>query len=239
MCVAHAPHHAAVQESVRNQRRVVQDALAKARTKVEHQSPAPLGLKSALQFPQLVQGTGPDGIYPHVANRCRRIDPIRPHFFRNAAVSQERVERDHGAGAVSRLVRNEPCLDTLALEELQDEVAHLVVAHRRQQRRPQSETLRADADVGRTAADVRVEAGDLGQRHPNLVRVQVDGAASHGQDVETRLGHAINPPVLRGGVFMSQTRARNDAPPAILSGYPGSDEWQCPSPQSSARSPYE
>src|SRR5207244_11097097 len=42
---------------------------------------------------------------------------------------------DHGAGAVSRFVRNEPCLDTLALEELQDEVAHLVVADRRQDRK--------------------------------------------------------------------------------------------------------
>ena len=66
----------------------------------------------------------------------------------------------HGARAAAGLARDEPGLDTFSCEKGEHEVADFIVADGSEQCGPQAKTPRADADVGRAAADVGVERGD-------------------------------------------------------------------------------
>src|SRR2546426_9586957 len=90
---------------------------------------------------------------------------------------------DDRARAMSGLARDEARVDRLAIEEVQDEIADFVVADGGQERGFESQSPRADGDVGRAAADVRVEAGDFGHRHADLVCVKIDRASPHGDYV--------------------------------------------------------
>src|SRR3954467_1370250 len=85
--------------------------------------------------------------------------------------------------------RNITGLDAFAVEEMEHEIAHLVVADRRQQRRAQAEASGADAYIRRAAADIGVKAGHLGHGDADLMGIQVDRAAAHGQNIVDWLSH--------------------------------------------------
>src|ERR1700730_4410557 len=66
---------------------------------------------------------------------------------------------------------------------MHDEVAHLVVPYRRQERWPQAQTPRTDADIRRAATDIGSKAGDLLERRADVVGVEIDGRSSHSDQV--------------------------------------------------------
>src|SRR5204862_1960037 len=98
--------------------------------------------------------------------------------------ASRRLSRENRiARGAARLARDEPRLDALALEERGDEIADLIVADGGEERRGEPEAARADAHVRGAAADVRVEAAHLRDRAADLVRVEIDAAAAHGEHV--------------------------------------------------------
>ena len=94
-----------------------------------------------------------------------RIDVVDRQLAVGAAFAVERQRKpvrrldrhDHGARAATGLARNEPGLDTFSCEEGQHEVADFIFADGGEQCGAQPEPPRADADVGRAAADIGVE----------------------------------------------------------------------------------
>src|SRR5437764_1493613 len=82
-------------------------------------------------------------------------------------------------------------LDSFLRQKVCDEVADEVVAHGVEERGAKPHAARADADVRRAAADVCGEALDLGEGRADLVRVEVNRAAPHGQQVEPALHHHL------------------------------------------------
>lgn len=66
---------------------------------------------------------------------------------------------------------------------MQDEVAHLVIPDRSQERRAQTQAPRADTDVGWAATDVGGETADLHEWSTNVVGVEVDAGSPHGDHI--------------------------------------------------------
>src|SRR5207248_3261740 len=81
----------------------------------------------------------------------------------------------HRAGTPTRLARNERGFYAFLLQEMQNEIAHHVRANGRQQRRAQTQTARADADVRWASADVRCETLDLHEWSAHVIGVQING----------------------------------------------------------------
>ncbi len=122
----------------------------------------------------------------------RRLDVIDRQTEVGAVITIERQRKsigrldrhDDGAGAPPGDPRHEFHVDFLALQECEHEVADLVGADSREQSRSKSQPAGADADIEGTAADVRVETLHPGDRHADLVGVQIDRAAAHAEDVD-------------------------------------------------------
>ena len=74
--------------------------------------------------------------------------------------------------------------NTLALELLEEEAAHLLGADAGDDGRPQPEPRRADGDVGGTAADRLGEGRNVLQPGADLLAVKVDRGPADGDDIE-------------------------------------------------------
>ena len=151
---------------------------------------APHGGKRRASARFVAQARTGDEYHAHVRQRCT-LHVFKGNFPVGAIVTIEgeresigRLNReDDRARPASGLSRDELRLDAFLVEKRKDEIAHLVVAHGCQQRRSQPEPLRADADICRTSADVRVEALHFRDRHADLVRVEIEAAPANGEHV--------------------------------------------------------
>jgi hypothetical protein len=95
-----------------------------------------------------------------------------------------RFDSEHGgAGAMPNLARNVLRDNAFTLEEIQNEIAGLVVTERRQQSRLEPKPMSANRNVRGAATDVSGKTFDLDERHVHLVRVQVNARAAHRDQV--------------------------------------------------------
>ncbi len=94
---------------------------------------------------------------------------------------------------------------TLALQRLEQEAPHLLVADTRDHRRAQAQPGHAEGDVGRAAAEVLGKTGDILQPRADLLGVEVDGQATEAGQVEaagpgkSQTAHAKTPSSRNGG----------------------------------------
>ena len=102
-------------------------------------------------------------------------------------------------------------VDALAPQLLADETAHGFIADPRQQRRSQAEPCRADGDIGRTAADIFVEARHVLEAPADLAAIEIDGYPSDGDEVEPALHHDLRRSLASSNRHLA--RSSSDAPP--------------------------
>src|SRR5205085_9151162 len=106
----------------------------------------------------------------HEREAIRRLDP-----------------QQEGARSSPGLAHPVARLDALPFQKICDEVADEIIAYGAEERGTQAEAAGTDGDVGRAPADVSGEALDLREGHAHLVRVEVNRAAPHRQQVELAL----------------------------------------------------
>ena len=103
----------------------------------------------------------------------------RPHFAERRRCAQAVVDG------------KEAHVDSLAREEVADEIAVRIATDARHDRRGQTQPCETGRDVARKPADEAGVGADLAQRCPELVRVEVDshtpehGDVDHARDLRT------------------------------------------------------
>ena len=121
-------------------------------------------------------------------NRLRRGNEVRVYVgFRDRhvgtvlAIENKRKLRavpnaeDHQCRQSRRVGDHMACLDTLAIQRLADETAHMFVTDTGDQCRFQPEPRTTDADIGRAAADIFGKARHVLEPAADLAAIEING----------------------------------------------------------------
>ena len=94
----------------------------------------------------------------------------------------------HRAGQPRRIDADVADVAAFARDRLDQETAQRVVADARDQCGLEAQSRAAERGVGRRAAQILGEAGDILEPRADLLRVEVDGEAAEADDVEPAVG---------------------------------------------------
>ncbi len=78
------------------------------------------------------------------------------------------------AGTSTSFGWSETCFYSFLPQKIQDKVAYMVISDSGEERRPQAQTSRANADVRGTAANISGKTGDIHERSTDIVGVEID-----------------------------------------------------------------